>query len=159
LEFDRLAKSTIHACHGKGKGYYKKALRWMLEAEKRSFGGIILLVDRDGVDSRVGEIDAAQADTITPIHRALGVAIEAFEAWMLADESALSQVLLTNINTQPAPEKISDPKGHFHHVFAEHGRSPSADLYAQLAGILDIGTLEKRCPKGFAVFAVRIREL
>lgn len=109
LEFDKLANATTRV-HGTGRGYFKKAIGWMREARKRGFGAVILLVDRDQVGERLNEITDAQNHTsICDIPRALGVAVEAFDAWMLADQQALSGVLGVNIQTQPDPESIAHP--------------------------------------------------
>jgi len=59
LEFDRVSNNEIHAVHGKGKGYFKRALRWLIEAEKRGVDGLILVIDEDGKRERIGEIQEA----------------------------------------------------------------------------------------------------
>ena len=148
LEFDKLANATTHV-HGKGRGYFKKAIGWMREARKRGFGAVILLVDRDQVGERLNEITDAQNHTsICDSPRALGVAVEAFDAWMLADQQALSGVLGVNIQTQPDPESIAHPKQHFKDLLAELGAaSVDAGLYARIAEKLDISILATRCPR------------
>jgi hypothetical protein len=160
-DFDRVQRHDIHAHHGTGQGYYKKAIRWMLEAQKRGYEAIILLVDHDHQPRRRQELNQAQEDTsLARIARAVGVAVETFDAWMLADERALSDVLGTQVPRQQDPETICDPKA----VCAElHDSSENqmslTEMYAALAAIINIDTLEQRCPSGFAPFSCRMRLL
>jgi hypothetical protein len=160
LETDRVSLPSVHAHHGKGKGYFKRAVRWMLEAEKRGFEALILVIDQDGRPERTRELDDAQGFTGTAIHRALGVAIRTFDAWMLADERALTQVLEIPISRQSDPEAITDAKGVCNRLLDESDRSitPTA-MYAAIANETDLGLLETRCPRGFGVFAGRVRAL
>ncbi len=161
LKFDRLANSDIHIHHGKGRGYFKKAIRWMLDAQEDGFDAIILLVDRDRVAERVVEIAEAQNHiAVCRIPRALGVVVEAFDAWMLADEKAVSAALGAAIDTQPEPEGIAHPKEHFNALLAGLGLEwGGAALYTRIAATLDISKLAARCPQGFAVFANRLRTM
>ncbi len=161
LTFDRLANSKIHVHPGKGKAYFKKAVRWMLEARKRGYDAIILLVDRDGVPTRCTEIADAQNHTAQClIPRALGVPVEAFDAWMLADEQAISKVLAVTVPKQSDPEKLAHPKEHMGKLLAELGLHwGGAEMYARIAAELDISHLARRCPEGFAAFAERVRML
>lgn len=160
MELDRLANNNIHLHHGHGQGYYKKAVRWLREAEKRGFAGLILLVDNDRHPSRRAEIDRAQNETlISSIPRAMAVAIEAFDAWIFADEKALSQAVGRAVPTQQDPEKVDHPKKHLETLLQQLGASPSAALYSNVAQHINLSVLEKRCPHGFAVFAQRVRAI
>ena len=161
LTFDRLANSKIHMHPGKGRAYFKKAVRWMLEARKRSFDAIILLVDRDGVQTRCTEITDAQEDyTICNIPRALGVPVEAFDAWMLADELAISKVVAVTVPPQPDPEQIAHPKEHMEKLLEGLGLQwGGAEMYARIAAELNLSHLRHRCPDGFATFADRVQML
>ena len=159
-DLDRVSRKDIHAHHGKGQGYLKKALRWILEAEKRGYDALVLVIDQDNVLRRVQEITAAQNDQRFALRRALGVAIRTFDAWMLADEQALSRVLGFAVALQRSPEEISEAK----EVCAQLlGNSPTtmsqSEFYASVAREADIDTLERRCTRGFAPFAQRVRAL
>jgi hypothetical protein len=160
VEQDRVSQARIHAHHGKGKGYFKRAVRWMLEAEKRGFDALILLIDQDGLAIRRRELDEAQEDATATIRRALGVAIKTFDAWMLADERALASVLKYAVPRQPDPETLRDPKQKCEEIIAasEISISPS-EVYSGVTRVAQIGTLEQRCPNGFAPFAERVRRL
>ena len=160
LKFGRLANAPVHV-HGKGNGYCKKAISWMQQAHRDCFDAIILLVDRDRVATRCAEIADAQNNyTICNTPRALGVPVEAFDAWMLADEQAISSFLTVTVPTQPDPENIGHPKDHLEKLLAKWGLQwGGAELYARIAAELDISKLEARCPVGFAAFADRVRNL
>ena len=160
LSFHRLANAPVHV-HGKGRGYFKKAVSWMRQAHRDGYDAIILLVDRDRMAARSAEITAAQDDhAICNIPRALGVPIEAFDAWMLADEQALSKVLGITVPQQPDPENIAHPKDHTEKLLAALGLPwGGAEMYARIAAELDISHLARRCPEGFATFADRVQKL
>ncbi|NNM88981.1 MAG: DUF4276 family protein [Phycisphaerae bacterium] len=160
MKLDRLANNNIHLHHGRGQGYYKKAVRWLLEAEKRGCAALILLVDNDRSPGRSAEIDRAQSQIeISTIPRAMAVAVEAFDAWIFADEKALSKAVGHAVQTQPHPEKVDHPKKHLETLLQQLDRSPSAELYSQVAQMIDLSVLEKRCPRGFAGFAQRVRAI
>jgi len=160
FDWDKLSKRSLHAHHGKGQGYYKRAVEWILEAEKKGYDGLILLVDRDSEPLRQTEIDRAQEDEISAIRRALGVAVEMFDAWMLADERALTEVLGVEVSKQPDPETIADPKNECEDLlrWSERAMTPT-QMYADVARMADLGILEARCPRGFRPFAERVRSL
>ncbi|MFM9960898.1 MAG: DUF4276 family protein [Planctomycetaceae bacterium] len=157
---DKLSSQNVRAHHGKGKGYEKRCVRWMLEAEKRGFDAIVLLMDRDRIDARIPEVDAAQASTLPSIQRALGVAVESFEAWMLADQVALSKVFGSPVQRQPDPESTANPKEAFRRLLqvAQFERSNS-EHFAEICAIMNLAELKSRCPRGFAPFAERVRSL
>lgn len=161
IEHEKVSKRELRAHHGKGKGYFKRAVRWMMDAEKRGYDGLILLIDEDGNAERVKEIAQAQDDvSVTVVRRALGVAIRTFDAWMLADETALRRVLECEISRQPDPETLNHPKQRCGDLLKQSAvdLAPSS-FYAALAAVIDIGNLEKRCEKGFARFAKRVRAM
>lgn len=160
IDTDRVSQGEIHAHHGKGRGYFKRAVRWMLEAQKRGYDTLILVIDQDGRPERTREIDDAQQYAGTSVQRALGVAIRTFDAWMLADDKALTNVLGLTVSRQPDPESIVDPKGVCRGLLDESDCSfRQTEMYAAIAEVVDIAALEARCPKGFASFAQRVRGL
>jgi len=103
---DKVSQSGIHVHHGKGGGCFKRAVRWMIEAEKRGFDAVVLIIDQDGRPERAKEFTEAQEYTRISIRRALGVAVKTFDTWMIADEAALTTVLDFPVNRQPDPEAI-----------------------------------------------------
>jgi len=160
LAFDRVSNNSIHAFHGKGNGYFKRALRWLIEAEKRGVDGLILLIDQDGQNERCKQIQRAQEFTLWQLPRAMGVAIKAFDAWMLADERALTDVLGCTVGTQPDPETIRDPKGVCAGLLANgQNQMAQSEMYTRIAHRLDIDILSSRCPRGFRPFAGYVRQV
>jgi hypothetical protein len=160
INTDRVSNNKIHAHHGSGRGFLKRALRWMLHAQDTGHDALVFLIDEDGHSERQQEIADANDRTEAYIRRALGVAIKTFDAWMLADEKALSQVLCTHISRQRAPEAASHPKETCSQLFIDSGQSISAsELYAEIAKVIDLEVLSERCPRGFGLFAGRVQNL
>jgi hypothetical protein len=155
-----VGRKDIHAHHGTGQGYFKKALRWIREAEKRGYDAIVLVIDQDNAPERVQEITRAQNEQLVALCRALGVAIHTFDAWMLADEQALTRVPGYAVLPQRSPEDMSDAKGVCTQLL---GKSPMAmaqsEFYAFVARKAALRTLTRLCPKGFVPFAQRVRSL
>jgi hypothetical protein len=87
----------------------------------RGANALILLIDEDGRSERIREISDAQDYHQSQLARAMGVAIRMFDAWMLADEEALTEVLGYTVNTQPDPETIGHPKQVCADLLAESG--------------------------------------
>ncbi|MCZ6680318.1 MAG: hypothetical protein O7E52_24065 [Candidatus Poribacteria bacterium] len=158
---DKVSRNDIHAHHGKGQGYFKKALRWMMEAKKCEYDALILVIDQDTHPERVRELTEAQGEyVLASLPRALGVAILTFDAWMLADEQALTRALGYTVHPQRNPEITRDAKGVCAQLLTDSkGEMSQSELYSAVAGQAAIGTMENRCRKGFAPFAERVRAL
>ena len=155
-------KVRQHAQPGRGGRYKKRALGWIRLAEREGYDAIILVIDQDGDEEREQQFDQAQEyeDRRLSLPRALGVAIKTFDAWMLADEQALSEVLETHIDLQPNPESEDDPKGKCESLRDQaHSQLSLRAMYAEIAERTDMEKLEARCPNGFAPFAQRVRAL
>jgi hypothetical protein len=160
IDCDLVKRAEIHAHHGKGQGFFKRAVRWMLEAHKRGYEALILVIDEDGFSDRVKQFTAAQQSTVSSLPRALGVAIRTFDAWMIADEQALSQTLGYGVPRQSDPESISNPKRVAHGLIDNSGESTGlSQAYARVSKILDIEMLKSRCHNGFAPFAERVTQM
>jgi len=145
-DLDRVSRNDIHAHHAKGQGYFKKALRWIREAEKRGYDAIVLVIDQDNAPERVQEITKAQNDQLFVLRRALGVAIRTFDAWMLADEPALTRVLSYAVSPQRSPEDVSDAKSMCAQLLSKSPMGMSqSEFYASVAHETDISTLERQC--------------
>ena len=160
FEVDRVSNSRIHTFHGTGPGYFKRAVRWLREAEKRGVDALVFLIDEDGRSERVGQIRDAQDSPLSALPRALGVAIRTFDAWMLVDEKTLTDVLGYRVDRQPDPETIRDPKVVCTALLESSPASPTQrQMYAQIADEVDLDVLCKRCPSGFAPFASSVRRI
>ena len=160
FEFDRVSNKNIHAFHGKGKGYLKRVFRWLKEAEKKGVDAIILLIDEDGKRERIEQIQEAQDSLLSQLPRAMGVAIRMFDAWMLADEKALTEVLGDNINRQSNPETIRKPKQVCAELLADsHIQISQSEMYAKVSCKINIDILCDRCQSGFKPFATYVRNI
>ncbi len=100
---------------GKGGKLFKKALGYALAAERRGCDGVVFLVDHDdGPDGkdRVEQLVRAQdyLSLAVAVKRAFGVPVVTFDAWMVADEVAMSKALGTTVDRSPDPEDIADAK-------------------------------------------------
>jgi hypothetical protein len=104
-EWRPVKQSLTHVHHGKGSGVFKRAIRWALQARTDGFDALVMVVDQDGYADRLPEMSKAQeeASVTTGIPRALGVAVRTFDAWMLADETALSNTLGFQVRQQLRP--------------------------------------------------------
>ncbi len=160
FEFDRVSNKRIHAFHGKGKGYLKRASRWLKEAEKKGVDALILLIDEDGKRERIDQIQEAQDSLLSQLPRAMGVAIRMFDAWMLADEKALTEVLGDNINRQSNPETIRKPKQVCAKLLEDSQIQISQrEMYARVSCKINIDILCDRCQSGFKPFATYVRNI
>ena len=158
----RVKDRVLHgSVHGKGGGLFKKAIRWVLYANQNGYDGIVLVIDQDGDPQREQQLADAQAHLkLTPLPRALGVAIMTFDAWMLADESALSAVLGHHVDRQPDPETMRDAKGTCNRLRDQSESTVGlTHLYSEIANKVDLSTLAERCPRGFGPFAERLRQM
>lgn len=160
-DWKKITDPLLRTHPGKGPGYFKKALRCVRFAHDEGYNAIVLVIDQDDDTDRQRHLAAAQGHTkMTTLARALGVAVRTFDAWMLADEQALSKVLGRPVQRQPDPEAIRDPKKVCIDLRdAPGGTLGLADLYRALASHLNLGILEQRCPSGFGAFAGRVRAL
>ena len=160
FDYDRVSNNTIHAVHGTGNGYFKRARRWLIEAEKRGVDALIFLIDEDGKAERIEQIRRAQNYPIPQLPRAMGVAIRMFDAWMLADEKALTEVLDYNINKQADPETIRNPKQMCEELLTNSQiEIPQREMYARVSSKINIDILCNRCQSGFRPFATYVRNI
>ena len=160
FKFDRVSNRNVHAWHGRGDGYFKRAVGWLKEAKKRDFDAMVFLIDEDGQRERSRQIGDAQDSTLSRLPRAMGVTIRAFDAWMLADETTLGAVLDCAVARQADPETIRDPKQLCAGLLANsQNQMTQSAMYARIMAQIDIAVLDSRCPSGFRPFANRVRRL
>jgi len=146
--------------HGKGSRLFKKLVWVLRQAERENFDAICVLIDQDRANDRRDAINNAQTTPLATIQRAIGLAVQTFDAWFLADQNALGQVLKNQVPRQPDPESQRDPKSQIQELMTTTGFQESQRrLYHMLAGIIDLDKLSHRCPTGFAPFAQRVRQL
>ena len=149
-----------HTHAGKGDRLGRKFIGIVQFAEREGFDAVVILMDHDGDNTRLKSATYAQEAMLTSFPRAVGIAVRAFDAWILADHVALSSVLATTFDMQPNPEAISDPKKVCESLRdAAGGEWRLRDLYSAFAAIVDLRILRARCSTGFAAFAERVEGL
>jgi hypothetical protein len=135
------------------------ALKAMMVATKEGFDGVILVTDADGHQERIGQFEQAQESKKFQIPRALGLPVNEFDAWILADHHALSQVLRMTIAEQEA-ESLRHPKEACQKLLKQHGwKRSQAEFYEEVCRSADLQVVAVRCPLGFAPFLLRLRSL
>ncbi|MFB3894435.1 MAG: DUF4276 family protein [Phycisphaerae bacterium] len=154
--------------HARGKEHKlaKKVKRAILLAKAQKHAGAVILVDRDRLpdSERIKPLQegrsALEHDLACP-PCAVGMAVEAFDAWMIADGGALGKAGGNAARSHPSPETMDGVEGTGRHpkdraaeVFG--GGQGLGDKYAQVASHVDLGLLAKCCPKGFAPFAEEV---
>ena len=153
-------KSFKQRVHGKGDRHVKKLLWILNDAAKSNYEAVILLIDRDGDKIREAAIDTAQTSDFVNIRRALGVAVETYDAWFLADHAKLAELLGIRIDMISQPEKQDDPKSLLRDYKNQSTyEGTQRQLYFDLAEVLDLELLRQRCPGGFGEFSKRVAEL
>jgi len=152
---------------GKGRKWAKKVIRAIRDAERGKSAAVVVVIDRDR------ETDAARIDLLRQGRDALsllafppcavGTAIEAFDAWMIADGKAIKAAGGDPTKGHPAPENLDGDEGTGRHpkdvaarVFS--GKTGLATNYAAVAEHLDLALLARACPQGFKPFAAEVRE-
>jgi len=160
--WDCSSRNDIVTRKGKGQGFFKRAVRWMLHARKQGFDALVLVIDQDRRRESSRELDEAQNEITQTgkFPRALGIAIRSFDAWILADEKALTSVLGYDVNRPKSPEDDRNPKKTCAKLLEKCTvNMRPRDFYAEVAKRADPQCLCERCPKGFGVFAARLQSL
>ena len=156
----RIRELSGHIHPGRGDRLGRKFIGIIQYAERQGYHAVVILMDHDGYDSRPKSAAYAQEAIVTSLPRAVGIAVQSFDAWFLADHSALSTVLRAKVDMQPAPETVSDPKKRCQMLneTANSGQ-PLRAVYSMVSAIMNLEILRQRCPIGFAVFAQRVERL
>ena len=153
----KVSDRDFATAHGKGGNLFKRAIRCLLYAAEHKFDALVFVIDQDDDRRRREPLDRAQEYLGVSIRRAFGLAVRSFDAWMIADEQALSKALGRVIQRQPHPETIDDPKTHCRTL--RGGGLGLTTLYEAVSRAAAIEIIEERCPAGFAPFAARVRQL
>jgi len=162
LEFvrERVAGGTVRRVHTKGRRYFKRMISWLKHAAEHRFEALIFVIDEDGDESRTAQARDAQEEQRWNVPRAFGVAIRKFDAWMLADEQALTATLGFTVERQRNPEIIPDPKQVCASLLDQSRNTlRQREMYAVVAQETNLTLLEERCPRGFRPFAERVRAM
>jgi hypothetical protein len=116
----------------------------------------IILIDADGQKDRQQQL--AEAIQNIPVPTVLSAAIQEFEAWLIADEAAVKDVLRKSLSPPKPPERLGkrQAKELLQTWCAEHaGKKDSAELRRQLAETCDLNTVSSHCT-AFADFLQRL---
>jgi hypothetical protein len=150
----------------KGEGHARKASLAIADARKEGHDAVVILLDADG--DKVGRraaLERGRTDvpSTQSLPCAVGVAVETFDAWMIADGSAIGKAGGNASISHPSPESLGDKEGTGNHPKDRAGeifgdKKALGPKYKVVAAHVDTDLLEKCCPKGFGPFAQEIRE-
>ncbi len=158
----RKVSESVQTTRLKGEGSEKRAVAWIREAQRANFSALVLVIDNDNQNDRVTQLDRAQTSGVASTPRALGVAVESIEAWILADDQAFSQAAEVKPENFPvSPEKLSKAKLKplVDHLLTQSKSSRSSDFYSDVVQMMRTDIVAKKCPLGFAPFYARLNEL
>ena len=145
---------------GKGGGHFKLALKALWYATREQFQAVILVTDADGNRERISQFQKAQETDRFALPRAFGIAVEEFDAWILADHQALSQTFQRTVGMQRSCESVRHPKETCRELMEGHGWTGSqSELYQAVCRCADLQAVADRCPLGFAPFLERLQSL
>jgi hypothetical protein len=152
---------------GHGGGHFKLALKALKHATDNEFDALVVVTDADCRHERIAQFGQAQESDRFTMPRALGIAVESFDAWILADHQALGEVLGPSIPLRPSPEELTGGKGSRRHpkqvcrrLIEDHGWEGSqAHFYEDVCRRMNLDTVASRCLRGFAPFFQRLRKL
>jgi hypothetical protein len=162
----RRGKSIRNMHHGKmSSGWGKKVYSAMWHAangsDGQAFDAVVMLVDRDGTknDRRLSDMQQGRNEYgESKFPCALGVAVEAFDAWMIADKQGILAAGGNEAKAHTKPEEPRWPKNEADAIFGTCGGTGLGPKYAMAAKELEIANLETACPKGFKPFADEVRQ-
>lgn len=95
--------TTAHGSDLHERTTLRKLLTWARPKLRPEL--VVVLVDEDGDRSRKSRLVADTADL--PGTRVIAVAVKEFEAWLLADEDGLREVLSREVPTVASPEDLA----------------------------------------------------
>jgi hypothetical protein len=140
----------------------KQKIKWLIErAWSKGFDAVVILVDRDRLSPKErseqladGRDEMARTTQAQYPPCAVGVAVEAFDAWMICDQVAIKEADGDPDKFTSRPEDVKKPKKKAAEIF---GCPPNGtglgQYYPAVAEKADLDNLRKCCPKGFGAFA------
>ncbi len=157
----------------KKRGFAAKMKAAALIAERlHACDGIVCVTDHDRDDERVRQIEDGVASLRGSTRVAAGIAYESIEAWTLGAAEAIAEELglderevrkaypATHVEAlyQNSGREEHRPKELLARIAASAGRGPGQDFRVRVAERTDVSKLERACPRGFAPFAVSLRD-
>ena len=133
---------------GRGFGSINRKLpAFVRQLQDAGSEAIVVVVDNDWMPRNSRLYSLRQKINRTSVPVAIGVAIQAVEAWLLADERALNLALgTTQIPKLPSPSKIKRPKEKLMQIVKKYtDQSVSRSLYCEIAATADKKVLGERC--------------
>lgn len=166
-EYSCAAFKSVPAVHGRGPKFGKKVKRAILKAHRDGHDGAVILIDRDARPDveRIQPMRRARDEMVDGWYPpcAVGTAVEAFDAWMIADPKAIEQAGGDPKNSHRDPEALDGTPGSGQHpkdkaagIFG--GLKALGSKYAAAAKHADLGLLRRRCPRGFEPFAQEVEQ-
>lgn len=162
--------------HGKGptfglgahasSRYSKAAMAAVVKAKNQGFAAAVILIDRDRKkDAQTIESLRAGRDRMEGKGYpgcAVGMAVEAFDAWMIVDGNAIAVAGGNPGISHPNPESLDGEEGSGRHPKERAAQIFGSGIalgqkYATVASNVDLDLLARCCPKGFAPFAEDIK--
>ena len=141
----------------------KKVMAAMEKARVEKADALAVVVDRDGPGRanrrRLSQLQAGRnaLPATLGVPCAVGVAVEAFDAWMIADKEALSAAPGDGKPQAHADPESLGPGKAKEHAQGQLGRARS-DKYAAIAAKIDLNLLKRKCPRGFKPFAQEVTD-
>ncbi len=94
----------------------------------------------------LAKMEARIVNRVYPFPRKLLIVVEELEAWLLADEEALSFVTGKAVRQIANPEKINDPKARLQRILSDAGIAYTAEEARKIAAAIRSDILAARCP-------------
>ncbi len=108
------------------------------------------IVIRDADQQNPSELIARMEDRITgrnyPFPRKILVIVEELEAWLLADERAVSDITKKRQAVIRRPEEIVDPKARLKTILSDARIVYTHEVARTIAAAADVDVIESRCP-------------
>lgn len=164
----RVAEVVTTVPGAKVSAYARKVVQAITLAKLKGFRAVVILADRDRRPNAEVVVPLMQGRDSSSLRSgyppcAIGVAVEAFDAWMIADGKAIKAAGGDAGKSHPTPENLDGKEGTGNHpkeraadVFG--GQQSLGEKYALVAKHLDIDLLRRCCPAGFAPFADEVRK-
>jgi hypothetical protein len=126
----------------------------------RGTAGAVFLIDTEGDDKRISELERGRDHGAPDFPMAIGVARPCIEAWLLVDAAALriALKLRTTPNVPDKPESLPPDSGDPQHpkcVLANIGAASQAQKDV-IAARIDLQQARQRCPLSFQPFASEV---
>jgi len=166
IEYDcRSLRSVMHVRGKARNGFARKVKGAMRTAMLEGHDGVVVVIDRDREPDRerIGALrdgrDSMQADV--PVPCAVGTAVETFDAWMIADLTAVRAAKGDQARIPTNPESLAGKEGtgtHPKDLAALIFGAGLARAYSTVAENADFEVLKQTCPQGFTPFAAEVEE-